>query len=111
MNETDINMRTSASTLAMIESAVRNRWAIPEAVKENAAKIAAKVALEGKSDRDKLRAIQVLAALDRDNVDALGRLWDRQRTHEGKASQQVKHDFSPDDLRAAADALDPRTGD
>ena len=75
------------------------------------AKIAAKVALEGKSDRDKLRAIQVLAALDRDNVDALGRLWDRQRTHEGKASQQVKHDFSPDDLRAAADALDPRTGD
>lgn len=111
MGDDDVDLRTSASTMKMIEAAVRRQWGIPDVVKENAAKIAAKIALEGRSDRDKLRAIQVLAALERDNIETLGELWSKQRTTEGKHNGKIAIAFSPDDLKAAADALDPRTGD
>lgn len=58
-------------TLRMLHAAVKNRWKVPDAMKEIGPKVAAKIAVEGKTERERLRAVEVLAAFDRDNIAAL----------------------------------------
>jgi hypothetical protein len=66
----NIDRGHSRETLRMLAQAVRNRWEIPEGMRSIAPKVAAKILIEG-NNRERLRALEVLAALDRDNINAL----------------------------------------
>lgn len=76
-------------TLIMLQSSIRNRWKIPDAMKEIGPKIAAKIAVEGRTERDRLRAVEVLAAFDRDNITALIQMDKIERLDENKATENV----------------------
>lgn len=77
-------------TLQMITQAVRSRWPIPEDIRAAAPLIARKIALNGKSDRERLRAIELLAALDRDNINALAILDKIERLEGGEATERIE---------------------
>lgn len=66
----DLNSRRhKRETLQIIRRAVTNGWNIPEAYYEALPKVAAQIATNG-TDRDKLRAVEVLRAMNKDNLDA-----------------------------------------
>jgi len=77
-------------TMRMLITAVRNRWDIPEGMKNAVGKIAARIALEGRTDRERLRAVELLAALDRDNIDALIACIKTQRLDSGQATERIE---------------------
>jgi hypothetical protein len=77
-------------TMRMLAQAVRNRWPIPQAMREAAPKIASRIAVEGATDREKLRAIEVLAAMDRDNINALAMLDKIERLDGGEATERIE---------------------
>lgn len=77
-------------TLRMLIQAVRNRWAIPEGMRDAAPKIAARIAMSGATEREKLRAIELLAALDRDNIAALALLDKNERLDGGQATERIE---------------------
>ena len=77
-------------TLQMLIRAVRNRWPIPDDIRSAAPLIAKRIALTGKTDREKLRAIELLAALDRDNINALATLDKIERLEGGEATERIE---------------------
>lgn len=77
-------------TLRMLIQAVRNRWVIPEGMRDAAPKIATRIAMSGATEREKLRAIELLAALDRDNIAALALLDKNERLDGGQATERIE---------------------
>jgi hypothetical protein len=59
-------------------------------MREAAPKIASRIAVEGGTDREKLRAIEVLAAMDRDNINALAMLDKIERLDGGEATERIE---------------------
>jgi hypothetical protein len=85
----DRDPKRDRETLRMLATAVRNRWPIPEAVRSELPELAARIALNSESDRDRLRALELLAALDRDNIAALVALDRIERLDGGEATDRV----------------------
>lgn len=77
-------------TLRMLTRAVRSRWPIPDDIRQGAPLIARRIALTGRTDREKLRAIELLAALDRDNIAALAALDKVERLDGGEATERIE---------------------
>jgi hypothetical protein len=77
-------------TLRMLVQAVRNRWPIPDDLRQAAPMIARRIALQGATDRERLRAIELLAALDRDNIAALAALDKIERLDGGEATERIE---------------------
>jgi hypothetical protein len=77
-------------TLRMLARAVRNRWPIPDDIRAAAPLIAKRIALTGNNDRERLRAIELLAALDRDNIAALVALDKVERLDGGEATERIE---------------------
>ena len=77
-------------TMRMLRQAVRNRWPIPPTMREAAPKIASRIAVEGATDRERLRAIEVLTAMDRDNINALAMLDKVERLDGGEATERIE---------------------
>ncbi len=75
--------------MRLIAVAVRNRWQIPDEMREKAPKIAADIATKGATEREKLRAMEVLAAMDRDNISALEKLDKLERLDAGESTENV----------------------
>lgn len=77
-------------TLRMLAKAVRNRWPIPDDIRKAAPLIAKRIALTGRTDREQLRAIELLATLDRDNIAALAMLDKVERLDGGEATERIE---------------------
>jgi hypothetical protein len=86
----DVDPRHHRETLNLLKRAVRNRWPIPDSMREAAPRIASQIALAGKTDRERLRAIELLAALDRDNIAALATLDKVERLEGGEATERIE---------------------
>ena len=79
------------SSLAMIRQAVSNNWDIPDAWKAALPAMCAKIASdENKGDRERLRAIEILRAMQRDNLDAAQALDRVERLDEGRATDRIE---------------------
>jgi hypothetical protein len=77
-------------TMRMLAQAVRNQWPIPQAMRDAAPKIASRIAVEGNTDREKLRAVEVLTAMHRDNINALAMLDKIERLDGGEATERIE---------------------
>jgi hypothetical protein len=86
----EVDPRHARETMQLLKRAVRNRWPIPDQMREVAPKIAARIAVEGKTDRERLRAIELLASLDRDNIAALATLDKIERLDGGEATERIE---------------------
>jgi hypothetical protein len=89
-DEPDLTHHHERATMQMLARAVRERWDIPQGMRSRAGQIAAKLAFEGRTDRERLRAIELLAALDRDNIAALVALDKVERLESGQATERIE---------------------
>ncbi len=81
----------SRSSLAMIRQAVTNNWEIPNEWKAVLPKICLKmVADESRGDRERLRAIEILRAMNRDNLEAAQVLDKVERLDQGQATERIE---------------------
>ena len=81
----------SRQSLAMIKSAVINGWDIPDKWKQALPSMCLKMALDdSKGDRERLRAIEILRAMQRDNLDAAQALDKVERLDQGQATERVE---------------------
>ena len=79
------------SSLALIKQAVTNNWSIPDAWKNALPTLCAKIATdESKGDRERLRAIEILRAMQRDNLDAAQVLDRVERLESGQATERIE---------------------
>jgi hypothetical protein len=75
----------------MIRQAVLNNWDIPDEWKAVLPKICLKmVADESRGDRERLRAIEILRAMQRDNLEAAQALDRIERLDEGRATDRIE---------------------
>jgi len=86
----DRDPKRDRETLRMLATAVRNRWPIPEAMRKELPELASRIALNAESDRDRLRALELLAALDRDNIAALVALDRVERLDGGDVTDRIE---------------------
>lgn len=76
--------------LRLVEMAVRKGWAIPDEWAEKLPQVAARIALDpGKPDRDRLRALELLGTLKRDNIGGLIDLIKTRRLIGGESTENV----------------------
>jgi len=81
----------SRAALATIRRAVSNNWDIPDAWKAALPALCAKIASDdSKGDRERLRAIEILRAMQRDNLDAAQVLDRVERLDEGRATDRIE---------------------
>ena len=78
-------------SLSMIRRAVTNNWDIPDSWKAALPAMCAKIATdEKKGDRERLRAIEILRSMQRDNLDAAQVLDKVERLDEGQATDRIE---------------------
>lgn len=93
----------ASETMRLIRSAVRNRWAIPPRIFEAAPAIVGRILLDPATDiRDKIRATQTLAMLDRNNTDLILEANRVERLNDGMSTENVALVASITDEQIAA---------
>ena len=76
-------------SLRIIEMAVRHGWDVPAEWRQSLPQVAARIAADHKAtDRDRLRALQVLQAMARDRVDAAALLDKIERLDSGQPTER-----------------------
>jgi len=78
-------------SLVMIKRAVTNAWNIPDELKEKIPLMMAKIAVESKLERNRIRAVEVLRYMSKDNLDAAVALDRVERLDEGKSTEIMSH--------------------
>ncbi len=79
------------SSLSLIRQAVSNNWEIPDTWKAALPAMCAKIASdESKGDRERLRAVEILRAMQRDNLDAAQVLDRVERLDQGRATDRIE---------------------
>ena len=76
--------------LLLIERAIRGGWSIPPHVMKTLPSIVTAVAESSESERERLRAVEVLLAMDRANTDALQAADRCERLDGGAATDRVE---------------------
>lgn len=77
--------------LNVIKRAVGNGWKIPEQLREALPAMCAKIAIdESKGDRERLRAVEILRSMTRDNVDAAQVVDKIDRLDSGEATDRIE---------------------
>ncbi len=83
--------RESRSTLRLLQRAILNGWELPEGALRAIPAFAANILRDAKkSDRDRLRAAELLASLQRDTVSALIALDKVERLDSGSATERIE---------------------
>jgi len=101
-----LELKGASETMQLIRRAVRSRWRIPERVYEAAPAIVARILLDPATDtREKIRAVQTLAMLDRDNIDLVLEANKIERLEAGKSTENVSIVASISDAQIAAVAM------
>jgi hypothetical protein len=96
--------------MSLIRRAVKMRWDIPSEAFVAAPRIVARILADPSTDiRDKIRAVQTLAMLDRNNADLMLDAYRMERLHEGQSTENVAliASISDDQLRAVAASIRP----
>lgn len=89
-DSTDLEKYDDRGAVRILREFVRRKWPIPDAVIDAAPKVVARVLTdETSTKRDKLRAAEVLAALQRDNLSAILALDKVERLDGGDATENV----------------------
>jgi hypothetical protein len=92
-----------SETMRLIRRAVANRWAIPEQIFTAAPAIVGRILLAPETDiRDKIRAVQTLAMLDRNNTDLMLESHRIERLNDGMSTENVALVASISDEQIAA---------
>lgn len=79
-----------SETMTLIRRAVNHRWVIPEQVYVAAPAIVGRILLDPATDvRDKIRATQTLAMLDRNNTDLIVESHRIERLNDGMSTENV----------------------
>ena len=81
---------TVRSGLRIIERAIRNGWQIPPHVMASLPEMVTQIAETTEHERDRLRAVDVLLAMDRANSDALQAADRVERLDGGGATERVE---------------------
>jgi hypothetical protein len=84
-------------SLRLIRAAIAQRWDIPREIIDSLPKIVARIAVTG-TDREKLRAAEVLARMQRDNLETIVQADRIERLEAGEATEIVQ--FPTLDLKA-----------
>lgn len=87
---TPLALTGAAETMSLIRRAVKHRWVIPDRIFEAAPAIVGRILLDPATDiRDKIRATQTLAMLDRNNTDLMLEANRVERLNEGMSTENV----------------------
>ena len=79
-----------AETMTLLRRAVKNRWNIPQQIYDAAPAIVGRILLAPETDiRDKIRAVQTLAMLDRNNNELLMDAIRMQRLNDGMSTENI----------------------
>jgi hypothetical protein len=78
------------SDLSTLRQAISNGWKIPEELKEQLPRVIVGMIRDARSDRERLRAIEVLVAMQRDNVNAFSAADRVQRLDGGEATERIE---------------------
>lgn len=76
--------------LRLVNRAIRSGWAIPEDLMEQLPKVIVGIVAKAKTDRERLRAAEVLVAMERDNMAALAAADRIERLDGGKPTELVE---------------------
>lgn len=76
--------------LRMLEQAIRNGWKIPQIAYEALPKLVIEIALNGRSERERLAAVRTLTTMHKDNVDTFSVADRSVRLDEGKATERIE---------------------
>jgi len=100
----------AAETMSLIRRAVKMRWDIPSEAFIAAPRIVSRILADPATDiRDKIRAVQTLAMLDRNNADLMLDAFRMERLHEGQSTENVAliASITDDQLKAVAASIKP----
>ena len=101
----------ATSAIMILKKAVYQGWEVHPEIIESIPKLAALIIANGESDRDKLRAMEVLQRLVRDRWEAAIELDRIMRLERGDATERVEigTTITQEQLNAVADLLDGRS--
>ena len=85
-----IDPRHQRAGLRLVQRAIYNGWKIPDQIMEQMPKVVVQMVLNAKNDREKLRAIEVLVAMQRDNLAALQAADKIERLESGGATERIE---------------------
>lgn len=101
--EAPLSHHGDSETMALIRRAVRNRWNIPQQIYDAAPAIVGRILLAAETDtREKIRAVQTLAMLDRNNNELLMQAMKLQRLEDGMSTENISLVASITDAQISA---------
>ena len=78
-------------SLRLLKQAIGNGWEIPDEWKGALPKLCLRIALDdNRGDRERLRAIEILRAMNRDNLDAAQAMDKVERLDQGAATERIE---------------------
>lgn len=83
--------------LRLLRRAIHGRWDIPEQLLDQLPRLVTQIAASSQNDREKLRAVEVLVSMNRDNINALALADKVERLEEGTPTEVVQ--LAPIQLR------------
>jgi|688.fasta_scaffold373571_2 hypothetical protein len=110
--ETGLEAHGAAETMSIIRRAVKMRWDIPSEAFVAAPRIVGRILADPATDiRDKIRAVQTLAMLDRNNADLAIEAYRLERLHEGQSTENVAliASITDEQMRAVAASIKPKS--
>jgi hypothetical protein len=102
----------AAETMSLIRRAVKMRWDIPSEAYIAAPRIVGRILADPATDiRDKIRAVQTLAMLDRNNADLVIEAYRLERLHEGQSTENVAliASITDEQMKAVAASIKPKS--
>lgn len=78
------------SDLSLLRQAISSGWRIPEELRETLPRVVIGMIRDARSDRERLRAIEVLTAMQRDNVQAFVAVDRVERLDGGEATERIE---------------------
>lgn len=96
--------------MILIRQAIRHRWDIPDVLLEQLPRQVTALFVNARNDRERLRAAEVIVAMNRDNISALVAADRIERLESGTATERVEmlQSISDAQLTAAAKVIDRR---
>lgn len=76
--------------LRLLEQAIRNGWRIPAVAYEALPKLVIDIALNGRTERERLAAVRALTTMHKDNVDTFSVADRTARLDDGKATERIE---------------------
>mgnify|MGYP007046849936 CR=1 FL=1 len=97
-----IERKHDRAGLRLIKRAIHNRWEIPETLMAQLPKVVTALVASARTDRERLRAVEVLVAMQRDNLAALAMADKIERLDSGTPTERIE--LAPITLRVGGSA-------